>query len=195
MASNIICFSSIPFIPILMSRICAPFSSCSVAIVRTILRLPSFNSACSFFFPVGLIRSPITMNLPSSRISTCIRSEASIRLFFVRGICTGMEPTACFNARICSGVVPQHPPIIAAPASTSFAPTDANSSGVVRYTVTPSQSSGIPAFGFARSGIVAYSAICCTGSIIASGPVEQFSPTASAPRLCSTITAVAGSVP
>ena len=32
-------------------------------------------------------------------------------------------------------------------------------------------------------------------SIIASGPVEQFNPTASAPRLCSTITAVAGSVP
>jgi transketolase C-terminal domain/subunit len=51
-----------------------------------------------------------------------------------------------------AGVVPQHPPIIETPSSTNFAPTSANSSGVVLYTVTPSSNSGNPAFGFAKTG-------------------------------------------
>ena len=194
MVRSIISFSSIPFIPILMSRIDAPFSSCSNAMVRTRFKEPSFNSACSFFFPVGLIRSPMTIKRPSSVISTDLRSEVSILLFVWSGALTGIPFTASFKAR-CSGVVPQHPPMMAAPSSTSFFPTSANSSGSTLKTVWPSISSGIPAFGFARSGIAAYSAIFAIGSNIASGPVEQFIPTASAPRLCITTTAVTGSVP
>ena len=91
--------------------------------------------------------------------------------------------------------VPAVTPTMAAPAFTSATPAPANSSGVMRYTVFFPSSSGSPAFGFAMSGIVAYSAILSTRGTISIGPVEQFTPIASTPRDCSTTTAVSGGVP
>lgn len=71
-------FSSMPFIPILMSRMAAPFSSCAIAISRTRSSFPSRSWACSFFFPVGLIRSPTTRKLPSRPTSTfCAQTQES----------------------------------------------------------------------------------------------------------------------
>ncbi len=58
-AVSIIAFSSIPLMPMLISRTEAPHASCSSANSDTISIEPSFNCACSFFFPVGLIRSPM----------------------------------------------------------------------------------------------------------------------------------------
>ena len=103
--------------------------------------------------------------------------------------------TFCESILICSGVVPQHPPINPAPASINSGPQDANSSGSIGYTVTPSCRTGRPAFGFARSGTSAYSFILRITGIISFGPVEQFTPITSAPILCKTTTAVTGSVP
>ena len=99
------------------------------------------------------------------------------------------------KSAICSGVVPQHPPRTEAPASTSSGPKDANSSGPILYTVSPSMISGRPAFGFARSGTFAYTFILRMISAISCGPVEQLTPTTSAPMLCNTTMAVSGSVP
>ena len=99
------------------------------------------------------------------------------------------------SIRICSGVEPQHPPMSPAPASIKAGPQEANSSGVIGYTVTPSSNTGSPAFGFARIGTSAYSFIFLMTGIISPGPVEQFTPIISAPMLCNTTTAVTGSVP
>ena len=99
------------------------------------------------------------------------------------------------RARICSGVVPQQPPTMDAPASTTPLIASANISGVILYTVLPSSSSGSPAFGLAIRGTVEYSAIFSTNAIISVGPVEQFTPIASTPSDCSTTTAVSGGVP
>ena len=182
-----------PFIPILMSRMAAPFSSCAIAISRTRSSFPSRSWACSFFFPVGLIRSPTTRKLPSRPTSTFLRSDARILRCDANG--SSIPRVASESALICFSVVPQHPPTMAAPAFTSATPAPANSSGVMRYTVFFPSSSGSPAFGFAMSGIVAYSAIFSTRGTISIGPAEQFTPIASTPRDCSTTTAVSGGVP
>ena len=131
MASSIISFSSIPFIPILISRICAPISSCSSAMSQTISMLPWRSDSCSSFFPVGLMRSPITRNGPLISISCIWRSEAKTRL---RSCITGtgfIFFVAATREAMCSGVVPQHPPSTAAPASINIGPKDANSSGPI----------------------------------------------------------------
>ena len=99
------------------------------------------------------------------------------------------------TAAICSGSEPQQPPTIPAPASTNASICFAYSAGVILYTVFPSESSGIPAFGFAITGISATAAIRLIIGTMVSGPAEQFTPTASAPRACSTTTAASGVVP
>ena len=106
-----------------------------------------------------------------------------------------MSFTASAKAFTWSGVVPQQPPTRDAPASISFFPVRANSSGVIRYTVSIPSNSGRPAFGFAISGTVAYSAIFSTIGTIPSGPVEQFTPNASTPSDCNTLIATSGGVP
>ncbi len=178
-----------------MSRTAASFCSCCTAISQTMPRLPSRSVSCSFFFPVGLIRSPIIVNGPSSLISLWLRSDAR-NLF--RSVFTGRSGTsASFSAiaRICSGVVPQQPPNMRAPAPASFAMDSANSCGCISYCVLPPDNFGIPAFGLTRMGTFAASYMAAVCSSMRSGPMEQFIPTADAPRLCKTITAVFGSVP
>ena len=85
-------------------------------------------------------------------------------------------------AFIWAGVVPQQPPIMEAPASISTFISSANSSGVITYTLLSFTSSGIPALGFANTGINAMLFISATIPFILSGPVEQFTPMASTPR-------------
>ena len=194
-AFTIISFSSIPFIPILTSNMEAPFSVCSSAIVSTRSSIPSLNSACRSFFPVGLIRSPIIIKGLLRPISRVFRSEARVRFFRCVIPCGFIKLISSFSSFICSGVVPQHPPTRLAPAFTNSLARRANSSGLRENTVSFSTSSGSPALGFAIIGILAYSFRTVTISHICSGPVEQFTPTASTPSPCSTVTAVAGSVP
>ncbi len=118
MAFSIIVSSSMPPMPILISRISAPQASCSSARSDTISMDPARSCSCSFFLPVGLIRSPTIIKLSSRPKDTVCRSLVRKRF---PGFCldiTGMSPTASFNARICAGVVPQQPPTTEAPAST-----------------------------------------------------------------------------
>ena len=105
------------------------------------------------------------------------------------------ERTAFFNISICFGVEPQQPPTALAPASTRARPYPAKVSGVIVYFVSPSISSGMPLFGFANTGIVAYRTIRLISASISFGPVEQLMPTASTPSDCSTITDASGVEP
>ena len=162
--------------------------------------MPSRSSACNAFFPVGLIRSPIILVGPPNVIGTAVYSVASMDgRMYVAGHCHpkyGSFSFASFaTAAICTGSEPQQPPTIPAPASMSFPICDANSSGVMSYTVAPPTSFGIPAFGFAMIGISATDAISSTIATIVSGPAEQFTPTASAPSDCKTTIAAFGVVP
>ena len=70
-----------------------------------------------------------------------------------------------------------------------------NSSGGQSYTDSPFTSTGSPALGLAIIGTLAYSAIFLTKGTNSLGPLEQLRPTASAPILCRTITAISGVVP
>ena len=77
---------------------------------------------------------------------------------------------------MCAGVVPQHPPTIEAPASTSLAAYEANSSGPTVNTVLPSTIFGMPAFGFTMIGFVETFASRSTNGSILSGPSPQLKP-------------------
>ena len=77
---------------------------------------------------------------------------------------------------MCAGVVPQQPPTIDAPASTSFAAYDANSSGPTVNTVLPSTIFGMPAFAFTMIGFVETFASRSTKGNILSGPSPQLKP-------------------
>ena len=73
-ARSIISFSSMPLMPILTSRILAPHASCSSAKADTISIEPSRSCACNFFFPVGLMRSPMIIKLSFKPKATVFRS-------------------------------------------------------------------------------------------------------------------------
>ena len=94
-----------------------------------------------------------------------------------------------------AGVVPQHPPIRLTPASAKGFAKAANAGGDMSKTVSRPASRGIPALGLATRGTVARGFMAAIRGIMPSGPVEQLHPTASAPRLCSVMRAVTGSVP
>ncbi|CDA99520.1 uncharacterized protein BN538_01884 [Lachnospiraceae bacterium CAG:215] len=82
-------------------------------------------------------------------------------------------------ARICSGVVPQHPPITAAPLPAIFRIVCANASGSTSNTVSPSRCFGSPAFGFTMTGVEEYRWSSSRIGIICSGPIPQLIPSAS----------------
>src|SRR5690606_905908 len=88
-------------------------------------------------------------------------------------------------AATCSGVVPQQPPTNLAPDSTirrAYSPTY---SGDATYSLRPPTSRGRPALGWATIGTVTTRANRSTASSTTDGPVEQFTPTASAPAATS----------
>ena len=90
--------------------------------------------------------------------------------------------SAFATSLIYSGVVPQQPPTIPAPASTSALMCAANSAAFMEYTAFPLSSiNGIPAFGFAITGMDTFSLILRITETSWSGPTEQLTPTASAP--------------
>ena len=137
-ALSIISFSSMPFIPILTSRIAAPSSSCASAISVTRSSCPARSCSCNAFLPVGLIRSPITINGPSKSIGRVTRSLDRARRItlpcLLRWDTSSIRPLCCIfcaSKRICSGVVPQQPPKISAPASINAIISSANSSASI----------------------------------------------------------------
>ena len=96
---------------------------------------------------------------------------------------------------MCSGVVPQQPPIYPTPSERSSSAKEANSSGFMGKTVLPSTVSGRPALGLATRGTGQFGATFESTFRSPSGPAEQFNPKASTPMEARTTAADAGSVP
>ena len=119
MACSIISFSSMPLIPILMSSTSAPQASCSWAKPSTRSRSPSRSFSCSLFLPVGLIRSPTTINVSSNPKERVLRSLVRYRTAFFCLVCTFISFVQFTSSFIYSGSVPQQPPSMEAPARTS----------------------------------------------------------------------------
>ena len=147
-------------------------------------------ACCSLGLPVGFSRSPIVQSFRLCPISTL-----DSRLVSMRGSVAGNAVCTCISfiflcrAAMCSGVVPQQPPSATAPQSSNAAVLCANSSGP--STMPP----GNPALGFAKIGTVDTARISATMLCISSGPVLQFTPTASTSSEHSVTAAVFASVP
>ena len=93
----------------------------------------------------------------------------------------GERPSSASRTRrMYSGVVPQQPPKMVAPASRQARRARAKSSGSMWY--RPSTGSGRPALGLAITGRRVFSHSSCTRGRRRSGPREQFRPMASAPN-------------
>ena len=154
---------------------------------------PFLRASFSLFFPVGFIRSPITVTTPS-RMTVLVDEVTAVTGFII--LSNGSEASAIFRSSFMnSGLVPQHPPIIPAPFATISETMSAKPSGDTSYTVSPSLILGSPAFACTITGTLEYSSICSTTGMSSSGPMEQLTPTASAPRLCRVMVPVRGSVP
>ena len=97
---------------ILISIICAPFSTCWRATARASSKRSSKISRANCFDPVTLVRSPTFTNRLSQ--VTFRGSKPDSRIAGVMsGTGRGARPlTASAIAAICSGVVPQQPPAI-----------------------------------------------------------------------------------
>lgn len=84
---------------------------------------------------------------------------------------------------VCSGAVPQHPPMILTvryfPVISAIAP--AIISGVMPYVARPFSSSGSPALGTTSIGRAAFRSSHSMAGTISAGPVEQFIPKTSTP--------------
>jgi hypothetical protein len=90
----------------------------------------------------------------------------------------------------CAGVLPQHAPMIVAPASRNSAAYDAMTDGSALYTARMSTSSGMPALDFAtRMASGAAARILAMTGTSSSGPFPQLPPTASAPHARSDVVA------
>ena len=108
---------------------------------------------------------------------------------------TAARPAAI--AATCSGVVPQQPPTMRAPASSSRGTMDAKYGGSAAYTNWPSSRWGRPAFGMIeRAGPSSDPGpSCARASMHARGPTPQLTPIASTPAAVSASRATAGVVP
>ena len=178
--------SSMPGTPVFTSRTCAPASACDTASLSTYATSPSARAVLSFFFPVGLILSPIIIE--SLRGISTVREPDDMIVRSARGSLAVLRTDfwhlrRAERAAMCAGVVPQHPPTNAAPAFTSSRTSFAKSSGPTVKTVRPFSDFGRPAFGLTAIGIDVIRARRCTYGSMRSGPKPQLSPIASTRRL------------
>ena len=101
-----------------------------------------------------------------------------MRCFF-SGHTTGMSLHRCVIRRICSGVVPQHPPTTTAPMAAISSMTRAKPSASMSYTVFPFSLLGRPALGFTSTGREDTLRISSRIPFICTGPRPQLIPRAS----------------
>ncbi|MDT4818105.1 hypothetical protein FQZ97_511930 [compost metagenome] len=94
----------------LMSMICAPFSTCWRATASASSYFSSRIRRANILLPVTLVRSPTLTNSVSSSMFKGSRPER--RVFTgISGTARGVsEPTFAAISRMWSGVVPQQPP-------------------------------------------------------------------------------------
>ena len=104
---------SMPGTPILTSSMSAPASAWARASFLTETKLPAWISSRIFFRPVGLMRSPIMTGAnPGPAKTVRVREVKAVKeRTACRGESSGSLSAASRMARICSGVVPQQPPV------------------------------------------------------------------------------------
>ena len=90
----------------------APFSTWSIAISMASLYLSSLIKRLNFAEPVTLLRSPTFTNRLSSSMLRGSNPDKRIAVLISGSLRGGMSATASAKAWICSGVVPQQPPIM-----------------------------------------------------------------------------------
>ncbi|MBA7620242.1 hypothetical protein ES703_27587 [subsurface metagenome] len=182
-------------IPKLRSSTDAPALDCRFASVRIVCIVPFSISSVIFFLPVGLMRSPMTTGGESwTKMTFFVNAEMPFKISFSR-LLGFLFPNLLTRRLICSGPVPQHPPIMFAPSSKKSSPYFTNSSGPILYTVFPLTISGIPALGFMLSNFVVMRDSSWKMGSIPSGPSEQFIPSASTSMSSNDKAKPVGSVP
>jgi hypothetical protein len=127
------------------SMMFAPLRTCSAATSRAVPKSPEVMSSANRRDPVTLVRSPIIRNVLSGVIVSGSRPARRVRPSGAGGV-RGVWPSAAEAIwRMCSGVVPQQPPMM------FTRPPDANSRSSPAVSSGPSSYSpkafGRPAFG------------------------------------------------
>ncbi len=110
---------------------CEPSRVWSRAISTQSFQRPSSIASRNALDPLALVRSPIIRTLASWRNGTDWYSEAAAASGRTSRRTGVMSATASATWRMCSGVVPQQPPISAAPYSVANRVSASASSGAV----------------------------------------------------------------
>ena len=137
---------------------------------------PFLYASLSFFFPVGLIRSPTMTGPLISTTSSGVQTAAGSSLHGDAGI---SPPAALRSALMKDGSVPQQPPMNLTPRAGK--PVESAAKDLPSSPYSPDSGSGSPALGFAIKG---RSVQRDSSSIIgrtSAGPSEQFTPMAETP--------------
>ena len=91
---------------------CAPFFTWSMAISMASANLSSLIKRLNFAEPVTLLRSPTFTNRLSSSMLSGSKPDKRMAVLICGNLRGGMFSTASAKALMCSGVVPQQPPIM-----------------------------------------------------------------------------------
>ena len=128
------------------SMICAPLSTCCRPTASASPNWPFRIIRAKAFEPVTFVRSPTFTNSESGPMLSGSR-PASRSFFSITGIGRGVMPCTAFAiARMCAGVVPQHPPaMLMKPDSANSRRMSAVYSGDSSYSP---KALGRPAFGW-----------------------------------------------
>ena len=131
-------------------------------LIRQPLRDPYFSQAVTTNAPSVLSTRSMAMYLSATRIPQAV-SAVPRRCPHLRNSINETDASShhtaladslgrAASARICSGVVPQQPPRIRAPAFRQRITSDAKAGASMSKTVVPFTSRGIPALGLPRRG-------------------------------------------
>ena len=154
---------------------------------RAMLTRPSQSSAWSSRLncrlPLVFVRSATIKYDRSWRMSSAVISDdtcgltANDRPFAFRPTPPGPRSTASHSMARCSGIVPQHPPMMFTPnSSTNRIMPRVKSVGTIGKIVFPSTMTGMPAFGRALTIRGKCSAMYRTVSVSSGGPNAQLTP-------------------
>ena len=194
-AETIVSCSRQPGTPTLTSRISAPFFVSSIASRLIMVVLPFLISSCRSFFPVGFIRSPIINGRVFALSSTTFVLEDSLNAGTYFPLAGFLFFKTLFSSFMCSGVVPQHPPMRFTPSFANSTAYFANDLGLSGKYVLPLRNSGRPAFGWHEINLFVYGLISFIAFMSSFEPVEQFVPMISEPRLLNSTAKAEGEVP
>ena len=139
------------------SSVWAPPSTWLRAIGTSSSSRSSSASCFTLREPCVLSRSPIIIGAGSWRSATAVIPLETIQAPRPGRGAGARDPTAAARARVCSGVVPQQPPTMFTPCSTTNSRRiSAIGSACIGYTARPPSLIGRPAFGMQWIGTLAF---------------------------------------